>query len=176
MAMLSGQDIAELSALLAESLSSDDLASYVHASTGDRLYVEYVAPGKPRRPTIADLLNALEERGTTWIFLRYVYVHRPGRRDVRQLILRLCPEALEGLFDRTVALSAQTAGIPQANAPTNAIAPGLQRNVRPHLAKLDVRIWLERLMQIERRVCRMEVGGQGVGTGFLIGPDMVLTN
>jgi hypothetical protein len=40
MAKLSGQDIAELSHLLADTLSSYDLDNYVHASTGDRLYIE----------------------------------------------------------------------------------------------------------------------------------------
>ena len=73
-------------------------------------------------------------------------------------------------------LSAQTGGKPQADAPTNASAPGLQRNVRPHLTKLDVFVWRERLSQIERRVCRVEVGNNAAGTGFLVGPDTVLTN
>ena len=32
------------------------------------------------------------------------------------------------------------------------------------------------LAQIERRVCRVELEGNAVGTGFLVGPDTVLTN
>src|SRR6185436_2795420 len=176
MTKLNGQNIADLSALLAGALSLDDFDNFVHASTGDRLYVEYVAPGKPRRPTVIDLLNALEERGTTAVFLRYVYVHRPGRPDVQNAIAQLCPEALDEITDRGMALSAQTGGISQPNAPTKAAAPGLQRNVRPHLAKLDVRVWLERLKQIERRVCRVELEANALGTAFLVGPDTVLTN
>jgi V8-like Glu-specific endopeptidase len=163
MGELSGQDIKELSRKLADTLSFDDLESFVYASTGDRLYDAYVARGKPLIPTIFDLLNALENEGTTPLFLSYVYARRPGRGDVRQAVAR-------------VALSAQTAGVAQPDAPTNAFAPGLQRNVRPHLAKLDVRVWLERLVQIEHRVCRVELDGSGLGTGFLVGPDTVLTN
>lgn len=173
---LSGDDIAKLSKSLANSLNFDDLKSFVHASTGDRLYVEYVGEGKPLRPTITDLLNALEERGTTAFFLHYVYVRRSGKPDLQQLIAELCPSALDAMPDRSIALSAQTAGKTQAEAPTNALAPGLQRNVRPYLAKLDVRVWLERLIEIERRVCRIEQDGNAIGTGFLVGPDTVLTN
>jgi hypothetical protein len=173
---LSGGDIAKLSKSLANSLNLEDLKSFVHASTGDRLYVEYVGEGKPLRPTITDLLNALEERGTTALFLHYVYVRRSGKPDLQQLIAELCPSALDAMPDRSIALSAQTAGKMQAEAPINALAPGLQRNVRPYLAKLDVRVWLERLIEIERRVCRIEQDGNAIGTGFLVGPDTVLTN
>jgi V8-like Glu-specific endopeptidase len=176
MPSLSGENIAKLSESLADSLNFDDVATFVHASTGDRLYKEYVAPGKPLRPTIVELLNALEERGTTAVFLHYVYVRRPGRADLRQLISAHCAEAVELLPDRSIALSAQTAGQAQEQAPTNALAPGLQRNVRPHLAKLDVQVWLGRLLEIEHRVCRVEYGGNPLGTGFLVGPDAVLTN
>jgi V8-like Glu-specific endopeptidase len=56
------------------------------------------------------------------------------------------------------------------------VSPGLQRNVRPHLTKVDLRVWVERLLQIERRVCRIEIGDNAAGTGFLVGPDTVLTN
>jgi hypothetical protein len=175
MGKLSGDDIAKLGTLLADSLSFEDLESYVHASTGDRLYVEYVGEGRPRRPTVVALLNALEERGITALFLGYVYVRRAGRPDVRGAILRYCPEAV-AVPEKAIPLSVQEAGAPQADAPTNAAAPGLQRNVRPYLSKLDARIWVERLIQIERRVCRVEFGGNAAGTGFLVGPDTVLTN
>lgn len=173
---LSGNDLDKLARALAGAMSFDDLSIFVHASTGDRLFVEYVGPGKPLKPTIVDLLNALEERGTTNRFLRYVYVRRPAKQALRDLIAGLFPDAVAAAPDRDIPLSAQTAGKAQADGPVNALAPGLQRNVRPHLAKLDVRVWLERLIQIERRVCRVELGGNAIGTGFLIGPDAVLTN
>jgi hypothetical protein len=175
MGKLSGQDIARLARLLSGTLSFDDLESYVHASTGDRLYDAFVGEGKPKLATLTDLLNALEDLGTTSAFLAYVYANRPGRPEVRSEIARLFPEAV-ALPDQKIDLSAQTAGTAQADAPTNAVAPGLQRNVRPYLAKLDVLVWQTRLMQIERQVCRVELEGNALGTGFLVGPDTVLTN
>jgi V8-like Glu-specific endopeptidase len=175
MGKLSGEDIKRLATLLSGTLSLNDLESFVYASTGDRLFVEYVAPGKPLRPTISDLLIALEDIGSTAKFLSYVYVNRPGRPDVRTEIVKAFPDAV-AVPEKQIELSAQTAGAPQANAPTNAHAPGLQRNVRPYLAKLDIRVWQSRLSEIERRVCRVELEGNAVGTGFLVGPDTVLTN
>jgi V8-like Glu-specific endopeptidase len=175
MGRLSGEDIKRLSTLLSGTLSLNDLESFVYASTGDRLFVEYVAPGKPLRPTISDLLIALEDIGSTAKFLSYVYANRPGRPDVRTEIVKSFPDAV-AVPEQKIELSAQTAGAPQANAPTNAHAPGLQRNVRPYLAKLDIRVWQSRLSEIERRVCRVELEGNAVGTGFLVGPDTVLTN
>jgi Trypsin-like peptidase domain len=175
MGKLSGEDIKRLSTLLSGTLSLNDLESFVYASTGDRLFVEYVAPGKPLRPTISDLLIALEDIGSTSKFLSYVYANRPGRPDVRTEIVKTFPDAV-AVSEQKSELSVQTAGAPQADAPTNAHAPGLQRNVRPYLAKLDIRVWQSRLSEIERRVCRVELEGNAVGTGFLVGPDTVLTN
>ena len=175
MGRLSGEDIKRLSTLLSGTLSLNDLESFVYASTGDRLFVEYVAPGKPLRPTISDLLIALEDIGSTSKFLGYVYANRPGRPDVRTEIVKAFPDAVT-VPEQKSGLSVQTAGAPQADAPTNAHAPGLQRNVRPYLAKLDIRVWQSRLTEIERRVCRVELQGNALGTGFLVGPDTVLTN
>jgi hypothetical protein len=172
---LSGEDIKKLAVLLNGTLSFDDLEIFVHASTGDRLYDAFVGKGKPKLPTIIDLLNALEDLGTTSAFLAYVYANRPGRPEVRAEIARLFPDAV-AVQDKTIDLSAQTAGTSQPKASTNAIAPGLQRNVRPYLAKLDVRVWQDRLMKIERQVCRIELEGNALGTGFLVGPATVLTN
>lgn len=172
---LSGEDIRQLAKMLAGTFSFDDLDSFVYASTGDRLYATYVAPGKPLVATIRDLLMALEEIGRTSEFLAYVYDKRPGRADIRSAIVKTFPGAV-AISEQKIELSAQTAGAPQPDAPTNALAPGLQRNVRPYLAKLDIRVWSTRLIETERRVCRVELEGTAIGTGFLVGPDTVLTN
>lgn len=40
---------------------------------------------------------------------------------------------------------------------------------------LNAPSWQEQLARVERRVCRVELSGAASGTGFLIGPDTVLT-
>lgn len=175
MGTLSGKDVERLTRLLNGTLSFEDLESYVYASTGDQLYDEYVGRGQPKVPTIRALLIALEALGITSDFLAYVYVERPGRPDVRAGIVKYFPDAI-AIREKRIDLSAQEAGVPQANPSKDAIAPGLQRNVRPNLVKLDIRVWQHRLMRVERQVCRVELDGNPLGTGFLVGPDTVLTN
>src|SRR5215208_3240243 len=114
---LSGEDIAKLSKLLASTLSFDDLESFVHASTGDRLYDVYVSREKPKVRMIEQLLNVLQELGQTPKFLGYVYVSRPGRGDVRNAITCYLPEAA-GVAEKKIDISAQVAGAPQPEAPT----------------------------------------------------------
>jgi Trypsin-like peptidase domain len=175
MAKLSGEDIAKLASLLASTLDFADLQSFVYASTGDQLYDAFVAKDQPKIPMIRALLIALEGLGTTRDFLAYVYVNRPGRQDVRAAIAGYFPDAVR-VPEKTIDLAAQTRGAQQSDAPENALAPGFQRNIRPYLPKLDVRIWQEKLLRIERQVCRVEMNGNALGTGFLVGADAVLTN
>ena len=40
----------------------------------------------------------------------------------------------------------------------------------------DVETWRAQMMASERAVCRVEIGAQGIGTGFLVGTGLVLTN
>jgi hypothetical protein len=55
----------------------------------------------------------------------------------------------------------------------------LERVVRETNSFLDITTWRERLAAVEGCVCRVEVttnAGVAYGTGFLVGPDLVLTN
>jgi hypothetical protein len=176
MTKLSGKDIDKLSQVLLDTLSENDLQTMVYSSTGDQLYEQYVGPEGPMLPKIKNLLIELQKIGSESLFLGEVYQRRPGRPDVRAEIERLRPEAAKPLASGGSSLSVQRAGVVQDNEPVDAFAPGFQRNVRPHLTKLDVRIWGKKLTQIERQVCRIEYGGNAAGTGFLVGPDAVLTN
>jgi V8-like Glu-specific endopeptidase len=176
MAKLSADDIQKLAATLTTTLSFDDLEFFVYVSTGDKLFDFYVSKDQPKFPMIVKLLDALELLGKTRTFLAYVYDKRPSRPDVQELIAHYVPDAVTVPDQKRIDLSVQIKGAPQADASTNALVPGLQRNVKPYLARLDIRVWSERLIQIERRVCRVEVDGAALGTGFLVGPDTVLTN
>ena len=176
MGKLKGEELVSLAKLLASTLNLSELQMFVLRATGDELFKAYVGDGQPLRPTINFLLLRLEEEGTTGKLLSVIYEERPNRPDVQNEIARLVPEAAIPLRDEAVALVVQAEGIAQANEPVNAFAPGLQRNIKPHLHQLDVKIWLDKLAQIERQVCRIEFDGNAAGTGFLVGPNAVLTN
>jgi hypothetical protein len=57
-----------------------------------------------------------------------------------------------------------------------ASGPKLERIIVETQTLLDPVRWRERLEVIERQVCRVELGGRAVGTGFLVAADVVLTN
>lgn len=67
-----------------------------------------------------------------------------------------------------------------ALAPPSPGEPGdrrLERMVREHGWLADLPAFLARLSRLEGQVCRIENGpAEPLGTGFLVGPDLVLTN
>lgn len=53
----------------------------------------------------------------------------------------------------------------------------LELKIRKYNATFDIRGFLKSLTEIESRVCRVEIPGKNPqGTGFLVGPDVVMTN
>jgi hypothetical protein len=52
----------------------------------------------------------------------------------------------------------------------------LERIVRQTNALLDIAGFRRRIGEIEGQVCRVDLRGKGEGTGFLVGPNAVLTN
>jgi hypothetical protein len=53
---------------------------------------------------------------------------------------------------------------------------GLERRIKERLPAFDFAVWRQKMAEIEMRVCRVEFNGNPAGTGFLVGPDTLLTN
>jgi len=68
---------------------------------------------------------------------------------------------------------AQQFGLAPGGAPDR---PNLEKLIVDTNAFLNIAQWRENLGEIEGRVCRVEVNGNAAGTGFLLGPDVVMTN
>jgi hypothetical protein len=79
-------------------------------------------------------------------------------------------------YGLSVPVSVQSAGANRPNAPATVADGGLEQIVRPHLSFNDFGIWQERMTQVGGRVCMITISGAPQGTGFLVGPDAVLTN
>lgn len=73
----------------------------------------------------------------------------------------------------TLLAFAQQFGLAPANLPGR---PELERLIVATNSLLDINGWRQRLGQIEVQVCRVELKGQPAGTGFLLGPSVVMTN
>jgi hypothetical protein len=174
MRALTPAELVALAKLLTTATTFDSLQRMVYLGTGDQLYEQYVGPGRPLRPTIEDLLKELEKLGITEKFLAVVYRELPFRADVRSAIAALHPRIDGQAAQAPLVFQVQDGGVAQPSEP--GVGPGLQRNVRPRLKQVDLRVWLDRVEAIERQICRVEADGQAIGTGFLVGPSAVLTN
>ena len=53
---------------------------------------------------------------------------------------------------------------------------GFESIVSRNNPAFDIGLWLKRLSEIKLRVCRVDINGEAQGTGFLVGPEVVLTN
>jgi hypothetical protein len=64
----------------------------------------------------------------------------------------------------------------QARGARAASGDGLQRQIKLHIPSFDPVVWTTGLLAQLRRVCRIEIDDRPRGTGFLVGPDLVMTN
>lgn len=68
---------------------------------------------------------------------------------------------------------AQEVGLAPGGIPTRTT---LERMINETNSLIDVVSFLERLGRIVTQVCRIEIKGRPYGTGFLVGPDIIMTN
>jgi hypothetical protein len=170
---------AQVDALAKALLKALDLAALkrmVYLATGDDLFEAYISPisTDPFKTMILNLLIALSKDGTTERFLTVVYREKPLNKEVRAAIAQFCPAATGNADQAPVDFQLQKAGKPQA-AEAGA-GPGLQKNIKPALKTVDLSVWIDRIEQVRKQVCRIELSGTALGTGFLVGANAVLTN
>ena len=107
--------------------------------------------------------------------------------DYRTIVFRTIRSAQrEGWIDRLVLAAHQSrpnnpyllafAGLVNLGPDDMPERNGLEKIIVDTNSLLDIGKWREKLSQIEGRVCRVEIGDQAMGTGFLLGPSVVMTN
>jgi Trypsin-like peptidase domain/Effector-associated domain 1 len=165
--MMPGVDFGEFQEALVDAFDKDDLEMLVRVRLNERLDT-IVKPGAFKYITF-QLLTWAEQQGTPAVvdLARAAYFARPRNAKLRRMYEK---------FGMAPAVSCQEAGTAVAGAPTRATASGLEAIVQPRLEAFDMGVWRENMAQVEARVCRIEFDGNGMGTGFLVGPDLVLTN
>ena len=173
MKRLSAEETYKLVELLYVAVDFNQLERFVYLGTGDRLFGKFVGTGMSLYDTIDKLIEKLEKGPITDRFLRVVYREKPLQTDLRACILELYPDIAPKAAREAVKFEFQNAG---ATTAPESEGPGLEANVRPALKTLDIEIWLSRFETIKRQVCRVEADGAGIGSGFLVGPDAILTN
>jgi Trypsin-like peptidase domain/Effector-associated domain 1 len=146
---LTAEQERELREVLVEAFAPGDLAIVVRDHVREDLH-NLTAPGTHRQQAFG-LLQACRQRG--WL---------------DRLVFGVLAERGE---DPRVIDLARRLGLHPAGPPG-----GLEKLVGPNLAMVDLHPWLARCSEAAARVCQVRVRGEKAGSGFLVGPDAVLTS
>jgi hypothetical protein len=109
----------------------------------------------------ASVLDAAEAQGWTDALIRQALAAVPGNPQLQRFVA-----AYDASSQREVDRAVRDGGLQ------------LEKMVEALNAFRDVRAWRLALQEVEHRVCRLELFGPKapIGTGFLVGRDIVLTN
>ena len=138
---------------------------------------------------VFEVLQRFSQEGKDAFLMAEAAAQRPHKADVQRVYAKYARalvgeawtervettriQALEK-YGQLPRLEIQRSGL-RASEPAS-IEEGFQRTVRALVPRLDAFVWATNLLKVMRRVCRIEVDGVARGTGFLVGPDVVLTN
>jgi hypothetical protein len=117
-----------------------------------------------------DFVKYTERRNITCDFIRAAFTERPRVPEWQEWDKRC---------NAGPAVTAQQGGELVAGAGEATRRPAfaaLEGLVRPRLRIMNMERWREREANVSGQVCRIDIGPTPKGTGFLVGPDLVLTN
>jgi hypothetical protein len=146
----------------------------------DRPLANYAAEG-PLRQVVFKVIKAAEAQGWTDQLITGAALGNPGNPQLRELIAG-------GLLNRDMAVRtalAEPSGpvqelLPQSGILGHGVGAELERVVKVAVGFQNVVVYASKLLEQAGRVCCVSaVSNTGVpssGTGFLVGPDLVLTN
>ena len=154
MALTTKQRLELATAMLSAFPRQADLKRMLYLRVGRSL--DEIAGEGPTRELVVEVIQSAEAEGWTRDLVNGAIEDNPGN------------ELLQGFYDTSwIALDT-----PKRSA--------LETIIRKGVEFLDVDPWIDLLIQMSRRICRIEVETQidvGFGTGFLLGrPDVVITN
>lgn len=187
---MTGPETKQLVDAIVSAYSEDDLRMLMQFELGVSLDA-VVGPG-PLRTRVFEVVQYTERQGRTPDLVAAVVRDRPHREDI-QLAYRgyttgvasataaagsVPPAAVRDyakVFGDHPAVALQKGG--GAEAVVTAAEPGLQRTIRDDLGFLSAANWSGLNDRMQRRVCRVELNDPkaGMGSGFLVGPDALLT-
>ena len=186
---MNGIEFAEVRDAILSAFNQDEFDMFLYERLNFDRPVE-VADG-PFKVVVTNTLKRAEQEGWDPLLIAEVAAARPLKQDVQKVYGKdaqaLVDDARQRVVDegRLKAIEKYRLGLPvmvQTNgtAKLPAAIPGteagLEKNVKRYLPMMNVSLWREQLFKLEGRVCRVEVNNVVRGTGFLVGPDTLLTN
>jgi hypothetical protein len=189
MRMMTGIEFAEVRDAIARAFNADEFDMFLF----ERLNFDrpaWVADG-PFQLVVTNVLQKFVRDGRDPDLIAEVAAVRPLKSDVQEVYRKYALALLDETRRKTIANEQLKALARYGLAPTVVIQKGgraqlprstpvtneaAERQVRALLPQLDMREWLSEALKNEERVCRIERNAVVLGTGFLVGPDTVLTN
>jgi V8-like Glu-specific endopeptidase len=150
---LDGEQSADLRAALVDAYRDFNAAARLAEKALDLNLNLITSPGEGLEHAFFELINWSESRGHLDQLVLGAINSNPDNPKLQVVALKL------GL-----------------SAATESKATLLEKVLPGNTMFADVAKWRAELQRNEWRVCRIDQGGTGVGTGFLVGPDAVLTN
>lgn len=118
------------------------------------------------RDIVFELISQSEREGWTTDLIREGYRYNPRNLEILKVYQK---------YGLAPGIAVQLSGAAVPAGPTT-IGDGLEKTIKERLPAFDFAVFRENMALVETRVCRVELGGNAAGTGFLVGPDAVLTN
>lgn len=168
--MMPGVKFAEIAQALADSFNSFELEQMLRQ--GMSLRLDRIVGGGPFDQVIFNLVSWAERHGREGELLEAAHRVKPEKDRLRTVYQK------SGLGPDVVLQKAGVPLLPGAPGPIAPTAGGPEKTVKTYIPNLDVELWRTSMAALENRVCRIEVGSsvEAIGTGFLVGPEAVLTN
>jgi hypothetical protein len=130
---------------------------------------------------VLNVLRKASQEGWDALLLVKAAEVRPRRPDVQALARKYAV----GLVSEFRSQAGANKYVRMAYRDFNLVPPGfpteeqlgrLEKTIDSTNPMFNMRDWIDRAAKIEGHVCRFEIDGSALGTGFLVGPDVVLTN
>jgi len=140
------------------------------ATAADIDLYEEVGKGHGLRYVAIEVVRLAEERGLTEMLLREAALQRPHKASIQALVARygLAPAPMVNVRVMT------ESGLPRALAPSERSA--YEAMVLREAGTAKPGDWRRQMASREVAVCQVLFRGDATGTGFLVGPDIVMSN
>ena len=111
-------------------------------------------------------------RGLLWVMIDKAYARRADNPNLAKVVTALASARAREPENADFMRAAAQLGL------TPEPPPGftLEKLVDASKGFTDITLWSEGFWEMERRVCAIEIAGEKMGTGFLVGPSTVMTN
>jgi len=175
---MTGIELEEVHAVLVACFDAPSFAFFLKTRM-EKVLANIAGPG-PFRNVVFEVLSVAEQEGWDALLVARAAEVRPQRPDIQALAKKYGANLFGQFRKHTdnafVREAYREFGLAPRGFPTEAELGTLEKLVDPGNVMLNMPVWLARGLASQSPVCKVEIDEQAVGTGFLVGPNAVLTN